>query len=63
MALQNILIPFVSIFRSAGLKQAQSALGGLNKQYDNLGKTIGAAVGAMQVSVRYKPPSSLLLSP
>jgi hypothetical protein len=47
MALQNILIPFVSIFRSAGLKQAQSALGGLNKQYDNLGKTIGAAVGAM----------------
>ena len=47
MALQNILIPFVSIFRSAGLKQAQSALGGLNRQYDSLSKTIGAAVGAM----------------
>jgi hypothetical protein len=47
MALQNILIPFVSLFKSAGLKQAQNALGGLSRQYDSLGKTIGAAVGAM----------------
>ena len=47
MALQNILIPFVSLFKSAGLKQAQNALGGLSRQYDSLGKTIGSAVGAM----------------
>jgi hypothetical protein len=47
MALQNILIPFVSLFKSAGLKQAQNALGGLTRQYDSLGKTIAVAVGSM----------------
>ena len=46
MALQNLVLPIVSLFKSAGLNQARNALGGLNQEMDSLAGTIGRAAGA-----------------
>jgi len=46
MALANLVLPIVSLFKAAGINQARNALGGLNKEMGSLGGTIGRAAGA-----------------
>jgi len=46
MALQSLVMPIVSLFRSAGITQARNALGGLNKDFGSLAGSIGRASGA-----------------
>ena len=46
MALQPLLLPIISMFRSLGIQQASSALRGLSGQFKNLSGQIGAAAGA-----------------
>jgi len=46
MALQSMIIPIVTLLRSAGLTQARAAMGGLGKTFDSLAKNIGAAAAS-----------------
>ena len=46
MALANLVLPIISLFKAAGINQARNALGGLNKEMGSLGGTIGRAAGA-----------------
>jgi tetratricopeptide (TPR) repeat protein len=46
MALQSLVMPIVSLFRSAGITQARNALGGLNNDFGSLAGSIGKASGA-----------------
>lgn len=46
MALQSMIIPIVTLLRSAGLTQARAAMGGLGKTFDGLAKNIGAAAAS-----------------
>ena len=46
MALQSLLLPIVSLFRSAGLNQASAGLRGLTKNFTSLGQQIGLAAGS-----------------
>lgn len=46
MALQSLIMPIVSLFRSAGITQARNAIGGLNKDFGSLAGSIGRASGA-----------------
>lgn len=47
MALQSLLIPIVSAFKSAGITQAKAAMGGLGRTFNSLAKNIGAAAGSL----------------
>lgn len=46
MALQNLILPILSVFRSAGLQQASGALRGLTQNFDSLAGKIGLAAGS-----------------
>ena len=46
MAFQNLLLPIVSVFRSAGIQAARTALGGLGKDFDTFAKGAGQAAVA-----------------
>ena len=46
MALQPILMPIVSVFKSQGIKSAQGAVAGLSKNFGQLAGTLGKAAGA-----------------
>ncbi|MDB4418074.1 hypothetical protein N9262_02360 [Akkermansiaceae bacterium] len=46
MALQPILMPIVSVFKSQGIKNAQGAVAGLSKNFGQLAGTLGKAAGA-----------------
>ena len=46
MALAPILMPIVSVFKSQGIKSAQSAVSGLSKNFGQLAGTLGKAAGA-----------------
>jgi hypothetical protein len=46
MALGPILLPILSVFKSAGIKQASSGIKGLSKSFGSLAKQAGAAAGA-----------------
>lgn len=46
MALQSLILPILSVFRSAGLQQASGALRGLTSNFDSLAGKIGLAAGS-----------------
>ena len=46
MALQNLILPILSVFRSAGLQQASGALRGLTGNFESLAGKIGLAAGS-----------------
>lgn len=46
MALQNLILPILSVFRTAGLQQASGALRGLAGNFDSLASKIGLAAGS-----------------
>lgn len=46
MALQSLLVPIITQFKSAGINQAKAAVGGLGRTFDGLAKNIGAAAGS-----------------
>jgi hypothetical protein len=46
MALQSLLVPIITQFKSAGINQAKAAVGGLGRTFDSLAKNIGAAAGS-----------------
>jgi len=46
MALQSLILPIVSLFRSAGITQARNALTGLNKDLKGLAGAVGKAAGS-----------------
>lgn len=46
MALQSLLIPIISVWRSAGISQARNSIMGLNKSFGELASSIGKAGGA-----------------
>jgi hypothetical protein len=46
MALQNLILPILSVFRSAGLQQASGALRGLTSNFESLAGKIGLAAGS-----------------
>lgn len=46
MALQPLIMPILSIFKSAGITQARSALLGLNKDFTHFAQSVGKAGGA-----------------
>ena len=46
MALQNLILPILSVFRTAGLQQASGALRGLAGNFDSLAGKIGLAAGS-----------------
>ena len=46
MALQSLILPIISLFRSAGISQAANALRGLTGQFGSLSGQIGAAAAS-----------------
>lgn len=46
MALQSLILPIISLFRSAGINQASNALRGLTGQFNSLSGQIGAAAAS-----------------
>lgn len=46
MALQSLILPIISLFRSAGINQAANALKGLGGQFNSLSGQIGAAAAS-----------------
>jgi hypothetical protein len=46
MALQPILMPILSLFRSAGITQARSAIFGLNKDFNHFATSVGKSAAA-----------------
>ena len=46
MALQSLILPIVSLFRSAGITQARNAIFGLNKDLKGLAGSVGKAAGS-----------------
>jgi hypothetical protein len=46
MALQPIIMPILSLFRSAGVTQARSALLGLNKDFNHFAQSVGKSAAA-----------------
>jgi hypothetical protein len=46
MALQSLILPIVSIFRSMGLNSARQALAGITKDFSGFAKQVGMAAGS-----------------
>lgn len=46
MALQSLILPIITLFRSAGVNAARNAIGGLGKDFNALAGNIGQAAGA-----------------
>jgi len=46
MALQSLILPIVSIFRSMGLNQARNALTAITKDFSGFAKQVGVAAGS-----------------
>lgn len=46
MAMQSLLLPIVSLFKSQGIASARQALFGLNKDFTNFASNVGRAAGA-----------------